>query len=155
MMMETQSLERVSAVYVRKKKRCKCCRDKCIRLFSLSAYVLYICVNMWTVLLFSARSIDKCSSEIMFKTVMVWNIIHTLSLFPEMCIGINEKCAMKLRSVCTFVGCIVQTVFWHIWGFIDHLWIVYLCCCFLFLFEVVYCETSHKDVLPTSSVHRR
>lgn len=154
-MLETENLERVSSVYVHKKSRCTCCKNKCRKLFSFSAYVLYICVNIWTVIIFSTRNLDDCSSKIMFKTVMVWNIIHTLSLFPEMCIGINDKYAMKLRSVCTFVGCIVQTVFWHIWGFIDQLWIVYLCCCILFLFEVMYCETSQKTILPTSLHHRR
>lgn len=123
---------------------------KCHSLGYLVVYITYLAINVLTVVqLFSQKKeLTNTPSEkhvhthntIYFDTIIFWNIIHTLSLVPDMWAG--SDMARISRTFCTLLASILQTTFWSIIFpnvFSKSLFVYeYMGCCVLFTLELIY-----------------
>lgn len=138
------SFARLGTMYVHRKKSLCCAPKRC---FSALIYLIYVLVNLWTIMRVVLEESEEVHLFDVTQTLIIWNIIHSLSLFPELCIGCSDRRTLQLRSVCTMIGSIIQSVYWSLYkhfSFSLVACIAYAVCSLLLIIELSYQSSSRS-----------
>ena len=115
----------------------------------LLTYLMYIAINVFTIFHLTRNRTKLHTHQdtlihefkrVFLDSIILWNVIHTLSLFPDLWAGTDS--ARICRTSCTLISAVLQTVFWTVIFpniFDASLFILeYGGCCVMFLCELVY-----------------
>jgi len=150
--LNSNSFARLRTMYVHRKKRICCAPKRC---FSMLIYFVYVLVNLWTIVQVVVEENTEGRAFDLTQTLILWNIVHTFSLFPELCIGCRERRLLQLRSVCTMIGSIIQSVYWSLYphfSFSLIACIAYAVCSVLFILELFHQKSAHSRVMQVQPV---
>ena len=150
--LNTNSFTRLRTMYVHRKKRVCCAPKRC---FSMLIYFVYVLVNLWTIVQVVVEDNSEARVFDLTQTLILWNIVHTFSLFPEICIGCRERRLLQLRSVCTMIGSIIQSVYWSLYSHFSFSLIAcvaYAVCSVLFILELFHQKSVRSQVMQVQPV---